>query len=321
MRSRLAIGFLIVANVLLGGYVFARRYIFAAPILVPVAQSHTLPLIELQDEKGNVFRTDRFIGSPLFVQFVNPSVEAQLASVVNVREHRPRKPISWLLLTANASELRARLPAGSDDIVIVERDHDMLRDLFSIPKCCEHWVIFDENGSYRDSGNYDTGEAMNRLRSVVDNERVFSPDLLLEIVNSMNEKGQLSQFHESAARSHSGKVVVGMFSMACTGCPDGSLIDTLNKWSAQDHKNNYLIVLPSSFSTNDLKNFKTNLELSIPVQLANADFTHQWLALNEQYGEKAVNGSVFVVDKEKVVSVVSGLSETRRLLRNLTEQK
>ena len=319
MRSRFTIALLIVANLSLASYVLARRYIFAASELVPVAQSKTLPLVELQDENGRKFRTDRFIGAPLFVQFVNPSVEAQLVSVQRVREQRPTKSISWLLITANAHELRAKLPQGSDDIVIVQEDYQALRQLFSIPRWREHWVIFDEGGKYRDSGSYDTGDAVTRLRSVVDNEPVFSLELLTRTVNSLSEKGQLSQFHDKAAHSPSGKAVVGMFSMACTGCPDGSLIAILNKYAALDRKNKYLIVLPNTFTKVELKTFTTNLELSIPVVLASPEFTREWLALNEQYGEKAVNGSVFIVDKEKVVSVVNGLNETKSLLKTLSE--
>lgn len=319
MRSRLFIGVLVLINVSLAGYVVAHRYIFAKPKLVPVAQSHMLPPVELRDEKGRVFHTDRFIGSPLFVQFINPHVEAEISSFLTVRNNRPKKSISWMLLTANAQELRRRLPSDSDDVVIVEEDYQALRNLFSISRSREHWVIFDESGKYRSSGGYDTGDAANQLRNVADNEPIYSTKILSQMLNLMSEEGQLSQFHASAAHSASGKALVAMFSAACTACPDGSLVDILNNHAAQDRKNSYLIILPSTFTKGDLKNFETNLEVSIPVHLANADFTRQWFALNRQYGERAVNGSVFVVDKEKVVAVVSGLKETKRLLKELTE--
>jgi hypothetical protein len=319
MRSRLFIGILILVNVSLAGYVVAHRYIFAKPKLVPVAQSHVLPLVELRDDNGRVFGTNRFIGSPLFVQVINPHVEAEIASFLNVRNNRPKKSISWMLLTANAQELRMRLPSDSDDVVIVEEDYQVLRNLFSISKSREHWVIFDESGKYRSNGSYDTGDAANQLRNVADNEPIYSTKILSQMLTLMNEEGLLSQFHASAAHSASGKALVGMFSTACTACSDGSLVDLLDNHSAKDRRTSYLIILPNTFTKDDLKNFETNLELSIPVHLADADFTRQWSALNQQYGEKAINGSVFVVDKEKVVSVVSGLKETKRLLKELTE--
>jgi len=321
MRSRLVISVLILVNLSFVGYLAARRYVFAKPKLLPVAESHVLPLVEFRDEKGRVLRTELFIGSPLFVQFVNPRVEAQLVSFLNVRNNRPKKLISWMLLTANAHELRRRLPHDSDDIVIVEENYEALCKLFSIAKTREHWVIFDESGKYRSSGSYDTGDAAIQLKNVVDNDPIYSTETLWQMLTLMNEKGQLIQFRAIAAHSSSGKALVGMFSTACTTCPDGSLVDLLNNYAAQDLKNSYLIILPSTFTKRDLKNFETNLEISIPVQLANPDFTRQWFALNEQYGEKAVNGSVFVVDKEKVVSVVSGLKDTERLLKELMERK
>jgi hypothetical protein len=284
-----------------------------------VAESHILPLVELRDDNGRVFRTDRFIGSPLFVQFINPHVEAEIASFLNVRNNRPKKSISWMLLTANGQELRRRLPSDSDDVVIVEEDHQALRNLFSISRSREHWIIFDELGKYRSMGSYDRGDAPNQLRNVADNEPIYSTKVLSQMLTLMSEEGQLSQFHAMAAHSASGKTLVAMFSAACTACPDGSLVDILNNHAAKDRKNSYLIILPGTFTKDDLKNFETNLEVSIPVHLANANFTRQWSALNEQYGERAVNGSVFILDRGKVVSVVSGLKETKRLLKELTE--
>lgn len=133
----------------------------------------------------------------------------------------------------------------------------------------------------------------------------------------MSERGDLARFHDLATKSASKKTIVGMFSTACTACADGSLVDLLNTSAAQDRKNSFLIILPGSFTTSDVKNFKTNLELSIPVEVADVNFTREWLMLNEKYGEKAINGSVFVVDKKHVLSVVNGVSETKRLLKDL----
>jgi hypothetical protein len=319
MKSRLFIGLLVVINLSLAGYVAARRYLFTKPQLIPVAQSHKMPRVELRDDTGRVFSTDQFKGTALFVQFINPYIEAQITSFSKVRNNRPQKPISWMVLTANAQELRRRLPTDINDVVIIEENHEALRYLLSISKSREHWVIFDESGEYRNSGSYDTGDAANLLRNVVDDEPLYSTEILSEILTAMNERGQLSRFHASAANSVTGKAVVAMFSMACTSCPDGSLVELLNNHATQDRQNSYVIILPSTFTKSDLRNFEINLEVSIPVHLANADFTRQWSMLNERYGEKAINGSVFVVDKEKVLSVVSGMRETKRLLKELTE--
>lgn len=320
LRQRLLIGLLIAANLVAGAIVFSRSYLSGSITNpVSVAQSQKLPLINLQDDYGQTFSTSRFAGVPLFVQFVNAHVERQIASIAYVRANRPKRPLSWLLITNDAHKLRAKLPRDSEDIVIVDGDYDHLRDLFSVPKCCEKWLIFDESGKLKSSGSYDTGDVVGNLRSVVDGEQPYSPALFAAVLNSMNQKRELVNLHAKAARSPSGKAIIVIFSKVCTGCSEKSLLDMVKKYAKQQTKITYIALLPNTFNQTDLKNFKTNLEIHFPVELAGQALSEAWMHLNEQYGENKINGTVVLLSNGQIPSVVNGLSETEYLLRGLGE--
>ena len=321
MRQRALISILVIANVVLASYVLGRNFISRyTDDPVPVAESNTLPLIDLVDDNDRRINTSTFVGSPLFVQFINPYVETQISSFVQIREHPPQTKVSWLLFTTNATHLRSHLPMDSNDIVVVEKNYPEMRKLFSVPGPLEYWMIFDEDGHLRDSGRYDGGQARSSLRHVADGAPMFSPAALADAFRAMDESGLLTRLHASATRSASGKLVVGLFSVACTGCSDSSQVALLDSASQMDQRNSYLILLPSTFSSGDLKNFKTNLSLRIAVSGADTRFTQEWQALNQRYGEKQINGTVLLIDGEKIVSVVNGVSETKRLLSSLREQ-
>jgi hypothetical protein len=107
-RNRFIIGILLAVNLFVGSFVFARRYSSASMPISPPGND-SLPMLELQDDSGNEFNTKQFIGSPLFVQFINPYVDAQIASLVKTRRNHPERPVSWLLITKDARELRKHL--------------------------------------------------------------------------------------------------------------------------------------------------------------------------------------------------------------------
>lgn len=321
MRQRALIIILVIANVVMAGYVIGRNFrLRYTHDPVPVAESNNLPLIQLVDDNDRRINTSTLIGSPLFVQFVNPYIEAQIGSFLQVRENPPQTKVSWLLFTTNAKHLRSQLPKDSNDIVVVEKNYQEVRNLFSVPGPFEYWMIFDEAGSLRYSGRYDSGQALSCLRHVADGDPMFSPAALADAFRAMHESGVLAQLHARATRSASEKLVVGLFSGACTGCSDSSQVALLDSASQMDRRNSYLILLPSTFTRGEVKNFKTNLGLRIAVDGADIRFTQEWQALNQRYGGKQVNGTVLLIDNEKIVSVVNGVGETKRLLRGLREQ-
>ncbi len=145
----------------------------------------------------------------------------------------------------------------------------------------------------------------------------YSPNIFVGVLNSMDERGELKNIHDLAGHSSSGRAVVVFFSSVSTSCPSGKLLSILKNSAEQGQQVGYTILLPGTFSQSDVLNLKTNLRVSIPVELADPLVTREWLTLDQRYGAEVVNGTVILVDDKKVLSVVQGIEETTTFLEEL----
>jgi hypothetical protein len=140
----------------------------------------------------------------------------------------------------------------------------------------------------------------------------------LGIIESMSEHEQVRDLHYLAGNSTDGKAVVVFFSSASTSCGTGKLLSLIKDSAKQNRGIAYVVLLPGTFSQADLINFKTNLEVPFLVELADAQLTREWLALTDLYGEQNINGTVFLVDQARVLSLAQGFEESKELLKGLT---
>jgi len=316
VRYIVLISILIVANVLVAGWLVVNR---GNPDLhsrvTPIQESSLLPVMDLQDDRKQIISTKNLIGSPLFVQFIDPRVDAQVNAILNILKNRPNHPLTWLFITDNASLLRSRLPG--DDTTIVEKEYDALLKIFGVRQGLEHWFIFDEAGKLKAQGRYDSGDAIGRLHSIVDGQPGYSAALFLESLDSLNESGKLSELRDKCAKVRSGKAVFVLFSSVCTGCAEASLIEIIISYAKRYPHIWFEALLPNTFARQDIDNLKANLDLAFPVELASDSLSQEWLALSDRYGEKEINGTVFVLDRQGVISAANGLSETKSLLERI----
>lgn len=130
-HQRVLIVILVLANFAIGIYFFTGCSNMEAAPLVSAKQSQQLPAIELRDEYGTTFSTKKFLGKPLFVQFVNPLIDAQVASYLRVRDQFANPTLSWLVVTKDAKEMRRRLPNNNQD-TLVEEGYEALTEIFGI---------------------------------------------------------------------------------------------------------------------------------------------------------------------------------------------
>lgn len=317
-RHRFIILTLIIANITLGGYIVSRRYVSkSVPAHSQIQHFQALPIVELRDDRGLVLNTKRFIGAPLFIQFIKSQVPAQIDSVRYILTNRPKQPFSWLLITNDAGRLRSYIPNMPNDVVVVDSGYNNLRQLFNVPECCEIWFVLDSESVVRDRGYYSDGGIANRLSSVVAGEQQYSPSLFLTAINSIPGSA-IAQVQSKTRYSASGKAVILMASSVCTGCPSGELIDILNAYAKQRNGIDCVALLPNTYTQADISNFKANLGISFLVRTADEKLSRQWMALVEKYGEAAVNNSVILVDKG-TISLVQGLSELKHRLTDFAK--
>jgi hypothetical protein len=319
---KLIIALLATANLIALGALVLKHYPSAMNTPAQgVSNSQRLPLIDLRNDQGAIVNTKSFAGSTLFVQFINPYIEAQINSFLRVYGSQPSgdRSVSWLLVTEDVKALRERLAVGIEHVTVVGSGYQELKSQFGAPSCCESWVIFDPKGNRRASGKYDETGASDSLSRVLAGEKSVSQELTLEKIKSLCVKENLAQFSEQAASAPSQRTVVAMISTLCTSCGDGKLIDILSDKAKIDKKNAYFALVPDSFDQVAIDNLKTNLDLPFPVLKASRNFSQEWLSLNDQIGEKHVNGTILVVSNGKVEKIVNGIGDTRRLLTEIGE--
>ena len=315
LRIRFIVVILIAANLFLAGYIAVVRS--RQPVTPPEAKTtekKLLPRVQLFDDRGQTIESDQLLGTPLFVQFINPDVRPHINLLSALLKDRPKQPVKFVLLTPNAQNLRARVPSLTDDIIVVEKDYKQLREEFEIPECCEKTIIFDHTGTRLDHRFYYQGGSFAKLHSVVDGKPGYSPALLQEAIASANSS-QVEAIRQRSLTSPSGKAVIALFSRIGTFCPTRDLLDSLKGHQAKLPDVELLILFPKNFTANDVQNFRTNLKVSIPVALADPELANVWDSFYLRYGESPINGALVAIDRG-TVSVLHGVDQLDSFLAN-----
>ena len=314
LRIRFIVGILIAANLLLAGYITVVRS--RQPVTSPNAKTEKklLPRLQLIDDRGQTFQREQFLGTPLFVQFINPDVRQHIDLLSAILKDRPKQPVKILLVTPSAQNLRSKVPSITDDVIVVEKDFKELRTVFEIPECCEKTIIFDKAGTRLDHRFYYQGGSFARLHSVVDGKPGYSPALLQEAIGSA-QSAQVETIRQRTLTSPSGKAVIALFSLVGTYCPSGELLESLKGNQARLQDVEFHILFPKNYTSNDVQNFKTNLRVSIPVTVADPELSNVWESFNFRYGDSALNGALVAIDRG-AVSVLQGKDQLDIFLGN-----
>jgi hypothetical protein len=315
LRIRITIGVLIAANLLLAGYISVVRSRQPAAANAKTTEKKFLPRVQLIDDRGNNLQSEQFLGTPLFVQFINPDVPQQTDVLSAILKDRPQRPVKIFLVTPNAQKLRARVPSITEDITVVEKDFKELRTAFEIPEFSEKTLIFDKTGTRVDSRFYYQGGSLAKLQTVVDGTPGYSPALFQQAILS-SKSAPLEEMRRRTLTSPSGKAVIGLFSVIGTYWPSGGLIDSLKGHHARRPDVELLILFPKTYTANDVKNFKSNLQVNFPVALADPELSNVWESFHFRYGETSVNGVLVAIDRG-TISVLRDVPELDGFLANV----
>jgi len=316
-RVRLLLLVLIAANLLLATYVLARRFFPAGDALTEAIQKRKLPALLLRDDKGHNIDTATFIGRPLFIQFVKSEVKQQIDLASEVLRNLPEQPVTCLFITADARQFRQALPSLKPETIVIEQDYAVLRKIFDIPECCEMTLIYDKAGSLRDKRYYYQGGVVAELQTISDGSSPFSNEAFGTSISTVST-GKFGEIRNRSLKTPSGIAVVTFFSNVCTLCSSGDIVDALNDTASLKKDCEFLIFLPRSFTTSDVKNFKSNLNIKVPVAVADEELAAVWEPLVSKYGEARTNGTVLFINRGKV-SALTKFDELAALLEQPTK--
>jgi hypothetical protein len=92
----------------------------------------------------------------------------------------------------------------------------------------------------------------------------------------------------------------------------------VNHYSERRKDIAFLLLLPKNYTSEDIQNFKTNLQISrnLAVETMDGPLAEKWSSLITIYGENQINGTVLLVNRG-ALSVSLGMSELEQKLSGL----
>ena len=164
---------LICANVTLLVYIGLRKSA-ASTTSAEQDEIDKLPAIQVVDDAGQRVALDGLTGRVLLIQFVNPKVTSQMNAVSRAVAAFEPGQISFVLITKDSAELRARLPGLPGNVLVVPDEGTGLRKTFNVPACCERRFIFDGKGELKYRDYYYEADLRPRLHLLIDTTPVSS---------------------------------------------------------------------------------------------------------------------------------------------------
>jgi hypothetical protein len=314
MRKLSLIAALVLANLMLIVYLGVRR--------IGVTERPTTPqslqsifASELQDDTGKRIILSNLIGHVTAILFVNPYVTNQVdVTEKTISAYKPAE-VSFILITPNSQALRSYLPSPTDNVSIVQHDYDGLKKLFGVPDCCERRFVFDTKGALK-YHDYYFEDLIPRLNLLAKQNLPQLPFALIDSLNSLTA-GHLGSVRKQT-RTESTKAVIALFSSVSTNCPSGEKVKLVNHYSERRKDIAFLLLLPKNYTSEDIENFKTNLQISrnLAVETMDGPLAEKWSSLITIYGENQINGTVLLVNRG-ALSVSLGMSELEQKLSGL----
>lgn len=91
-----------------------------------------------------------------------------------------------------------------------------------------------------------------------------------------------------ATDSKKNQAVLALFSSTSTSCATGLIAEMFKKTASQNSNSNLHIVLPSSYSEQDISNFKSNLDVNFEVSRADSQLSEFWRPIANKYNAAGI---------------------------------
>lgn len=144
------------------------------------------------------------------MQFVNPKIDAQIKAISRIVAAFDPGQISFVLITKDAGELRARLPGLPPNVLVARDEGAGLRKAFNVPDCCERRFVFDDKGELKYKDYYYEEDLRPRLHLLIDTAPGDFAPTLTKALKAIGT-GRFAALRDETRGSHSGKALVVIF--------------------------------------------------------------------------------------------------------------
>lgn len=311
-RRLLVLVILVLVNLSIIAYWILHR---SPEAIVAVDQDlKEIPAVNILADTGANKPLTTLIGKVSLVQFVNPDVQSQLDSVSQMLP-KFGADIWFVLITRDAHALRERLPALSNNVIVVQQDLTQLKRIFNVPDCCERRFVFNEAGKLSYSDYYYEADLTARINVLIHRQLPPLSDAVLQTL-SLLPGTTFDSFKQKVQHTKSGKAAVAVFTSVCTSCQSGELVQVLNQYAVKRPDIRFIALLPVDYTNVDVENFKSNLQVKFPVERADSAFAREVSKLVSTYGQNRLNGIIRLIDRNSV-SVIENNDEVDPKLAKL----
>jgi hypothetical protein len=240
---------------------------------------------------------------PWLVQLVDPRDERALQAVNEVSRMPQRQPFNWVVVTADPDSLLKNVPIQSSRVYLLRMELSTAKRLFELHGIGGRWLLYDSLGSLRVGGTFEYGGLAGELSALLDGRPRFSAQLVAERLVALDSDGVFSALHQAAREARMKQNVVLFVRRASTGCRIEVTIREFEVAATKETNSAFAIVVPATWSSNEIEAFKTNLDISTPVVVANSKLTSAWELLADQYGSNLTTGFVAVFTTDGIATV------------------
>jgi len=265
-----------------------------------------LPKFKSLDAAGNLVRSDDFRGKKLYIQFVNPLYDHDIALIKKVYFHWKNEDLIFIIITENYSRFQSKL-ADLNNVIVLSKNYKKLQSLFNVPDSGTHY-LFDGSGTLVNIGRndieYDKGlkRSLNRLIK----NKYFSISDFIKLNENIKEISWFKQPSEIVEKENKEFYVISLFTSICSGCKSGSIMKNLKSFHLKGQNYAYVVcILSDKFNENDIISLRSQLGIKFPVIIADQALSAKWNSLINEFSEAEVTDIIFIMDKSgKIIRVL-----------------
>jgi hypothetical protein len=232
-----------------------------------------LPAFSTIDIFGKPVDSREYIGHYLLVEFIDPDKIEELQSVKDLFLEFGRIADFKTVVFIKKNKNIEKLFTPRDNILIIEADYSIYRNLFKVPPCCESFYLYDRSGTLILTTIYSYDIIRGLLIRELDN-RVFRIADYIKAGSNINSVSWLKQIADQIQKRTHKYYLVALLRSICNSCPSGSIIRRIN--TSNNNITKSIIVLPQSYSRKDLENLKINMDIDCQSLLAEDVLENKW---------------------------------------------
>ena len=107
-----------------------------------------------------------------------------------------------------------------------------------------------------------------------------------------------SHIKQLQTNSIDNQIAIALLTNTSTSCTTGKIVEVFRNTKKRVHNAKLRIILPNQYNTQDIENFKSNMDLNFEVIIADEELFKAWQPLADKY---SASGVVIILDQEKYI--------------------